>query len=255
MLKAVGLTVGYGSEPVVSDIDASLQEGGLTVLIGANGSGKSTLLRTLSGAQPPLGGEVLLEGMPVSKISATRLARLLAIVLTDRAGAGGLTVAELVAIGRHPYSGFLGSLSSDDREIIINSLEAVGLASKSHRYIGELSDGERQKAMIARALAQDTEIIILDEPTSFLDVASRFEIMSLLRNLAENYNKAVLLSSHDTAASIPLAHRIWAVENGRLHDGNVTSLASQGILDKVFEGAEFDLSVCDFRPVGQFRQP
>lgn len=246
-LQAKDLYVGYSGHAVLGNINASLEQGEMTVLIGANGSGKSTLLRTLAGAQSPLSGEVLIDNTPVKNLSASKLARKLAIVLTDRTGGGGLRVNELVAIGRHPFTGFFGKIGNSDREAIREALNDVGLSAKSRCFVTELSDGERQKAMIARAIAQSTPIILLDEPTSFLDVSSRFEIMELLSNLAHNYNKAILLSTHDTAAALTVADRVWAVAGNTLHIGGIDDFAGNGILDNVFEGIKFDFKLRDFK--------
>ena len=210
-LKTVNLTVGYSGREVVSDISGTLPQGEVTVLIGANGSGKSTLLRTLTGAQPALSGRVELDGTDIKDYKPSTLARKLSLVLTDRTGGGGLTVEELVSIGRHPYSGFLGRLSAADREVVGNAIALVGLAHKIGMFVASLSDGERQKAMIARAIAQDTNLIVLDEPTSFLDVSSRFEIMDLLGRLANKEGKTVLLSTHDIAPAMSVATPISGV--------------------------------------------
>lgn len=248
MLETKNLTVGYNRRPILSDINVTLLPGKMTVLIGSNGSGKSTLLRTLSGAQPPLSGDILINGNSIQAFSSQRLSRILSVVLTDRIGGGGLRVKELVSIGRYPHTGFLNKLSEFDNKEIYKALDMVGLIRKSECYVSELSDGERQKAMIARAVAQDTSIIILDEPTSFLDVASRFEIIELLHSLAHNQGKAILLSTHDTAAALPKSDQIWAVVGEKLHSGNINDLNDLGILDLVFTNIGYDNKSMDFRP-------
>lgn len=247
-LEAKNLTVGYRGQAVIKDINTSLDQNEFTVLIGANGSGKSTLIRTLVGAQSPLFGQILVDGVCLKDYSIGELARRLAVVLTDRTGAGGLRVRELVAIGRHPYSSFFGLLSDDDRKAVENALEVVQLSHKSECFVAQLSDGERQKAMIARAIAQETEIIILDEPTSFLDVASRFEIMDLLSTLAHRDGKAILLSTHDTAAAFPFADKLWVVRKGSLFSGTIDELSARGVLNDVFPGIVFDSAKQDFHP-------
>lgn len=248
ILSTVNLAVGYGSR-IVLEADLSLEPGQLTVLIGSNGSGKSTLLRTLAGSQTPLRGEVRLDSVPISRLSPSTLAKHIAVVLTEHTGGGGLRVKELVAIGRNPYSGFFGNLSGADRKAIAGALEMVGLKNMSERFVAELSDGERQKAMIARAIAQQTEVIILDEPSSFLDVASRFEIMAVLSDLAHSLGKAVLLSTHDTAAAIPVADCLWAIADGKVYAGSLGYLLDSNVLTRVFEGLEFDSLKGDFVPV------
>ena len=248
-LKTVNLTVGYSGREVVSDISGTLPQGEVTVLIGANGSGKSTLLRTLTGAQPALSGRVELDGTDIKDYKPATLARKLSLVLTDRTGGGGLTVEELVSIGRHPYSGFLGRLSAADREVVGDAIALVGLTHKTKMFVSSLSDGERQKAMIARAIAQDTNLIVLDEPTSFLDVSSRFEIMDLLGRLAGNEGKTVLLSTHDIAPAMSVATNVWAIAQGRLEAGSIEELTASGTLNRVYRGVEFDVAAKDFRKV------
>lgn len=216
VLSTHSLSVGYAAgashrKAVLEGIDAHLAARTLIVLVGANGSGKSTLLRTLCGAQPALSGEIYIAGVPLSSMSVAARASQLALVLTDNSSGGGLTVEEAVAIGRHPYTGLWGRLSRKDHDIIAGAIEAVGMADKRHRFLATLSDGERQKVMIARALAQDTPIIVLDEPTSYLDVAARFEIMALMRRLVDDLHKTVLLSSHDIAPAMAVADGVWAV--------------------------------------------
>lgn len=245
MLQTKDLTVGYSGRPVLTGLDLRLDAGELAVLIGANGSGKSTLLRSLCGAQPVLSGEVTVDGEPLPSLGAGRLARKLALVLTERRGGGGLTLEELVAIGRNPYSGFFGRLSAADRRAVADAIEAVGLGHKSKSFVAALSDGERQKAMLARAMAQDTPVIVLDEPTSFLDVSSRFEVMELLRGLSRG-GKAILLSSHDIAPSLAVADRIWAVTGNTVVRGTPAQLVADGTLDRIYRGVRFNPARGDY---------
>lgn len=254
LLEAKELEVGYPSRTVFRKVNLNLNAGCLALVIGANGSGKSSLLRTLAGSQPALGGTIEIDGIKLGKMTSGQLAKKLAIVLTDRTGGGGLRVEELVAIGRNPYSGFFGKLSDADHLAINNALKAVGLINKAQQYVTQLSDGERQKAMIARAIAQETKIIILDEPTSFLDVSSRFEILSLLSSLAHEDKKAILMSTHDTSAALPLADTIWAVENDSIKTGDLDTLFHTGILDTIFPGIVYDSDSTDFRPKSMLRK-
>lgn len=246
-LEAINLTAGYGTHGIVSKIDATLPTGSMTVLIGANGSGKSTLLRTLTASQQPLVGCVKLDGCDIKTYNSSALARKLSLVLTDRTGGGGLRVDELVGIGRHPYSGFFGRMSATDREVVANAIEMVGLGHKATSFVASLSDGERQKAMIARALAQSTPLIVLDEPTSFLDVSARFEITDLLSRLSHDEDKTILLSTHDTAAALDTADHVWAISRGRLYTGTVDILHDKGILDQIYPGMKYDPTAKDFR--------
>ena len=253
VLSAKDLTVGYrkgnSTSPVISGLNLSLSRGKLVALIGANGIGKSTLLRTLVGNQPPLEGEVSISGIRIGEISRKDLSLLLGIVNTERTQAGALTVREVVSLGRQPYTGFLGILSKNDKSIVEKAMQDAGILHKASNFLAELSDGERQKVMIAKALAQCTPIIILDEPTAFLDVASRMETMLLLHNLAHKQNKAVLLSSHDLSQSMMLADELWAVTNDRkIISGNTEDVVLSGAMDSIFASSiiSFDLLQGDF---------
>ena len=247
VLETHNLNVGYGRRTVLSDVNVRVPEGSFTALIGANGSGKSTLLRTLSGTQAALGGSIWLNGNELSHMRRSNLAKSLAMVLTDRSGGGGLSVGETVEIGRHPYTGLLGRLTEEDRRIVDRSLEAVGMYGMKKRLLGTLSDGERQKVMIARALAQDTPLIILDEPTAFLDVAGRIEITALLRRLADS-GKAIVLSTHDVSSAIASADMLWIVDKrqGRLHASERDKAIDAGHLDNAFPGLHFDKTSYSF---------
>lgn len=189
VIEAENLSIGYrdGSkarQELYDSLTFSLYRGELTCLLGTNGAGKSTLLRTLGASQPALSGTLFLEGRSLYDYSATEISRRIGLVLTDRSLAGGLRVRELVALGRYPYTGFFGRLNRSDEKIVEYSLDRVGIKHKASDYFSELSDGERQKVMIAKALAQECPVVLLDEPTAFLDVPSRIEIISLLRELA-----------------------------------------------------------------------
>lgn len=255
------LSIGYRSKhqlrTVASAINASLPSCSLTCLIGANGIGKSTLLRTLAGFQPPLEGEILInkrdilsskassgssEGKPLSKFSAQELAKEIGVVFTSRIDTPQLTVEEIVGIGRSPYTGFWGTLSSADKHIVADALQQIGISHLSHRNIQELSDGERQKVMIAKALAQQTSIIILDEPTAFLDFPSKVETLQMLRRLAHDEHKAILLSTHDVELALQLADNIWLMEPQQLSIGTSRELADNGSLSRFIErdGIRFD---------------
>ena len=217
--KAHHLCIGYRTgkkEKIVhSDLNFELRAGELTCLLGANGAGKSTLLRTLSASQPALGGELLLMDKPLSEYTEKERSRTIGVVLTDRTFAGGLTVYELIGLGRQPHTGFFGRLSKEDHRLIQEAMEQVRIAHKARNYVAELSDGERQKVMIAKALVQECPLILLDEPTAFLDVVSRIEIMHLLHRLASEQNKAILLSTHDIEQALVLSDRLWLLTKGK----------------------------------------
>jgi len=234
------LSIGYRSKhqlrTVASAIHASLADSSLTCLIGPNGVGKSTLLRTLAGFQPALDGEIQILGKPVSTYSAHELAQKVSIVLTSKPDAAQLTVEEIVGIGRSPYTGFWGTLSTTDEHIVEDALQQTGILQLAARNIQELSDGERQKVMIAKALAQQTNIIILDEPTAFLDFPSKVETLQMLRRLAHEEHKTILLSTHDVELALQLADNLWLMEAGHLSIGTPRELADNGSLSHFIEG-------------------
>ena len=242
------LSIGYllkgGRRKIIhEDLNLRLQPGEVTCLLGLNGAGKSTLLRTLCGFQPPLSGEIRLMGKPLASYSQSNFSLTVGVVLTEKTNAGGITVYELVSLGRHPYTGFFGQLKKHDREIIEQSLEAAGIAHKAQNYVSELSDGERQKAMIAKALAQQCPIILLDEPTAFLDVTSRIETMVLLHRLA--MEQAILLSTHDLDLAIQMGDCLWLQEKGRpMACGTPEDLILSGAFESFFgkEDIVFDPS-------------
>lgn len=218
VLQGMNVDIGYRQGRHVTvvhrGLDFTLWSGELTCLLGRNGAGKSTLLRTLTASQPLLSGELLLSGRPLPEYSPRERSKAIGVVLTERTQAGGLTVYELVALGRQPHTGFFGRLAAHDKELVYHAIEAVGIKDKTRSYVAELSDGERQKAMIAKVLVQECPLIILDEPTAFLDVVSRIEVMDLLHRLAMEENKAILLSTHDIDQALLLADKLWLMPSG-----------------------------------------
>lgn len=207
------LTVGYRGHRVVEDISLSLPCGRLVCLLGPNGAGKSTLLRTLCGFQPPIAGTVTISGSDITTMSAAEVARLVSVVLTDRPLTPSLTAAEMVGMGRAPYTGFWGRLSDDDRRLVSEAMQTVGVAPLATRRMGRLSDGERQKVMIAKALAQHTPVIVLDEPTAFLDYPSKVAVMKTLARLAHDEGKTILMSTHDLELAAQLGDELMEIEN------------------------------------------
>lgn len=203
------LSVGYkGFPPVVSNINVEIKSGELTCLIGSNGIGKSTLLKTLTGFLPKLSGRLLLDGRDIDMLSQRERAKYISIVLTYKSDVQNLSVTEMVGMGRMPYTGFWGKLNTSDQTIVAEAIEMVGIEHLKNRMIQTLSDGERQKVMIAKALAQQTPVILLDEPTSFLDFPSKVEMLQLLHRLAKETNKVVFLSTHDLELALRIADRL-----------------------------------------------
>jgi len=218
-------------------------------LLGPNGAGKSTLLRTLAGVQPPLSGHLTVGGKPLASLSPAARARQLSIVLTERVEAGHLTVLELVRLGRHPHTDWLGSFSAHDHAQVQAALVATGTAPFAHRPVGELSDGERQKVMLARALAQDTPLLLLDEPTAHLDLPNRVALLRLLHQLARTLGKAILLATHELDLALQAADRVWLLAaTGELLAGPPEDLVLSGAFAAAFqrEGLAFDAATGTF---------
>ncbi|SDT18341.1 ABC transporter ATP-binding protein [Jiangella sp. DSM 45060] len=248
VLAADGLTAGYRAGrrrtvAVVESVTASLRPGRLVCLLGPNGAGKSTLLRTLVGSQPALGGSVRLDGAELSRLTARERARRLAVVLTDRVDVGLLTARDLVSMGRTPRTGWFGPLHRSDGDVVDWALHAAGATELAGRHLDELSDGERQRVMVARALAQEPSVLVLDEPTAFLDLTRRVELMALLRRLAAETGLAVLMSMHDLELALRTADEIWLVHpGGRFQAGAPEDLGADGSIAAAYagDGIRFD---------------
>lgn len=235
------LTTGYqtrtGIVEIEKNMNATLSSGELTCLLGPNGAGKSTLLRTLSGFQPALRGSVAIDGTDLRSFTTAELSRRISVVLTEKPDATAMTVEQLVGLGRSPYTGFWGRLTGHDHKIVNDAMKRAHVAHFKERLVSTLSDGERQKVMIAKALAQETPIIFLDEPTAFLDFQSKVETMLILRDLARTQNKIIFLSTHDINMALQLADKIWLVDkNIGVAIGTPKQLADIGELQKYFHG-------------------
>lgn len=228
------LTVGYRGHRVVEDISLSLPCGRLVCLLGPNGAGKSTLLRTLCGFQPPIAGTVTISGSDITTMSAAEVAQLVSVVLTDRPLTPSLTAAEMVGMGRAPYTGFWGRLSDDDRRLVSEAMQTVGIAPLATRRMGQLSDGELQKVMIAKALAQHTPVIVLDEPTAFLDYPSKVAVMKTLARLAHDEGKTILMSTHDLELAAQLGDELMEIENK--HIRKITADEVSRIIGRLLRG-------------------
>ena len=243
-IRTENLAIGYKpGHSLAASLNLELRDGQVVSLIGGNGVGKSTLMRTLCGEQKPLEGEILIQGQPLSGLSRRRRALLMAWVGTTEGMAGGLTVRQLVELGRQPYTGLLGRLSGPDRELCRWAMEATGIDYKADALLGTLSDGERQKAMIARALAQDTPIILLDEPLSFLDPTGRLEIMDMLCRITREKQKAILLTCHDVALSLRMASRLWLFNRkGQVLDMSPKEAVDSGAMDTLYDNPKVKFS-------------
>jgi iron complex transport system ATP-binding protein len=249
ILRTTALTVGYprrqrtaGDTVILNDLSLSIGAGELVCLLGPNGAGKSTLLRTIGGMQRPLAGEVWLEDKNVHRVAPRELARILSVVLTERLSTSLLTVYEIVSIGRHPYTDWRGTLTERDHAAIRKAIETVHVEAFIARQLSELSDGERQRVMLARALAQEPRLLILDEITAFLDLPRRVEIMHLLRGLAHEHAYAILMSTHDLELAMRHADSVWLCAGGQLSVGAPEELVWNGTFERAFqdEGLAFD---------------
>lgn len=255
---SIGYRVKTGTHRVAEGINAAIQQGELTCLLGANGVGKSTLLRTLSAFQPALDGEIMVCNsltthlLPLTSFSDKELSRTIGVVLTEKPDIRNMSVRELVALGRSPYTGFWGTLHNEDWQIVDEAIDAVRIGVLRERMVNTLSDGERQKVMIAKALAQQTPIIFLDEPTAFLDFPSKVEMMQLLRRLAREAQKTIFLSTHDFELALQVADKLWLMETGGVSIGSPKELAQSGALARYVErpGITFDAQTLTVRVNG-----
>jgi iron complex transport system ATP-binding protein len=239
-LQTRNLEIGYPSVKgnmtfTRSSITLSARKGEIIALIGPNGIGKSTLLQTLAGLKKKISGDILLGNRPADSFSAKELSQILSYVSTDKVQAPLMSVAELVAYGRFPYTGWLGSLRADDCEKVAESMKKVGISHLAGKMINEISDGERQRAMIARALAQDTPVVILDEPTAFLDIRNTHTIFHLLHSLAKEDQKTVILSTHDLNIALREMDKLWIMLESETLEGAPEDAVLQGWLNHLFQ--------------------
>ncbi len=238
VLEAKNLTVGYRSKKdnvnIASNINFKIRKGNLVGLVGANGIGKSTLIRTLINTQPALNGTVLLNGKPTENISPNELAQQLSVVLTEPLLAKNLSVYELIALGRYPYTNWIGQLTVNDNDVIESAITLVGINAFKQKKCHELSDGQLQKVMIARALAQDTDVIVLDEPTTHLDMYHKAYILKLLKKLTKQTGKTILFSSHEIDLAIQLCDTMLVMQENTVVYNEPRQLIEQGVFDTLF---------------------
>ena len=253
-IKIQDLSIGYVSKNdvkvVAQHITATIYSGELTCLLGANGVGKSTLLRTLSAFQPKLEGKIFIEGKEIDEFTDKQLSHVISVVLTEKPDIRNMTVEELVGLGRSPYTGFWGTLTKDDKAIVSRAIHQVGIDALQGRMIQTLSDGERQKVMIAKALAQETPVIYLDEPTAFLDYPSKVEMMQLLFKLSRETDKTIFLSTHDLELALQIADKLWLMDKQKgVKIGAPEDLSLEGSLASFFarKGIVFDQETGLFR--------
>lgn len=234
------VTLGYGERVLMADASVGFGWGELTALIGRNGTGKSTLLRTIAALAKPRGGRITISGRDVASLSMKEVASQIAFVSTDDVRVQNLHVWDVVSLGRAPYTNWVGRLTEEDKKKVKESLELVGMGEFSEASMDSLSDGERQRVMIARALAQDTPIILLDEPTAFLDLPNKYEICLLLKRLAHKEGKCILFSTHDLSIAIELCDTIAMIEGGEFHYGTAEMLIESGAMQRIFAHTQIE---------------
>lgn len=234
---------------IFGPVSVEISHAEMVAIIGRNGIGKSTLLRTIAGLQPQLSGEIFINGIANNRIRAKDMARMISYVSTEPVHAQQIRVNELIAMGRFPHTGWLGKLNAIDKNAIDLAVEQTGVKHLLNKTMHEISDGERQKIMIARALAQDTPVIILDEPTAFLDLPARYEILRILNDLTLKNEKTILFSTHDLSIAIDVADKLWLMEGNDIHQGAPEDLLINKVFRKLFlnSPAEFDAKTSTFR--------
>jgi iron complex transport system ATP-binding protein len=251
----IGYRASKSPKVVASKLNADLKSGEMTCLLGSNGTGKSTLMKTICGFIKPLAGDIYVNGKDVSLMDEKELSKVVAVVLTEKIQVPNATVYELVSYGRSPFTGFLGRLSREDKDNVHRAIDICGISNKKYSLLSSLSDGERQKATIAKALAQETPIILLDEPTAFLDMAARVEIMQLLRKLACETGKSVLMSTHDLDLALQMSDRLWLLNAEEISAGSPEDLILNNSFQTMFsrKGIEFDNKTGMFKVAHQLQ--
>ncbi|HKK42857.1 MAG TPA: ABC transporter ATP-binding protein [Bacteroidales bacterium] len=249
ILNISGLEIGYitgrKKQSLLYPVSARAGRGEIIAVIGRNGAGKSTLLRTLAGLQPGLGGHIDFRQRPLSGYTRKELARNVGYVSTEPVRVANMTAWDLVALGRFPYTNWIGRIGGEDSRMIEESLEQTSMINEKDKYLSEMSDGERQKVMIARMLAQDADLMILDEPSAFLDAGSRYEILNILHRLSSARGKTVIYSTHDLQMALSQSDKIWLIAGGKLKEGSPEDLMIDGSLSELFESPEVHFNPAD----------
>ena len=230
------ITLSYGRRTLLSEVCATFSPGTLTALIGRNGTGKSTLLRAIAGLGDVTAGSVELCGHPLTELSARQRAATVSFVTTDKVRIANLTCEDVVSLGRAPYTNWIGRMQDEDRAIVEHALQRVGMSGFARKTMDRMSDGECQRVMIARALAQDTPVILLDEPTAFLDLPNRYELATLLRRLARDEGKCILFSTHDLDIALSLCDTVALIDTPTLHSLPADAMVQSGYLERLFSG-------------------
>ena len=234
MIRLENISLGYGARTLLEGVTTHFEAGTLTALIGRNGAGKSTLLRALAGLEPLQAGAITIDGRSIAELDGTEAARRVAFVATDKVRIANLPCEDLVALGRAPYTNWIGRLQAIDREIVADALAKVGMSEFAHKTMDRMSDGECQRVMIARALAQQTPVILLDEPTAFLDMPNRYELCRLLQRLAHDEQKAILFSTHELDIATKMCDSIALIDTPKLLHQPAAEMVASGAIGRLF---------------------
>ena len=234
MIRFQSLSLGYGSRILIDSLSATVKRGELTALVGRNGTGKSTLLRAITGLGERIGGDILLGDKSIDSLSTAELATMVAFVTTDKVRIANLRCRDVVALGRAPYTNWIGRMQEQDEEIVMRSMELVGMSDYADKTMDRMSDGECQRIMIARALAQQTPIILLDEPTAFLDMPNRYELCTLLQRLAHEEQKCIFFSTHELDIALALCDSIALISPPQLYLLPTEEMVKSGYIEKLF---------------------
>jgi iron complex transport system ATP-binding protein len=235
MIELRNFTVGYGSRTILAHVSTSFAGGALTALIGRNGTGKSTLLRAIAGLNKDFSGDVLLDGVEQRQMTPSQLARTMAFVNTERVRIANLRCKDVVAIGRAPYTNWIGRMQQCDTDVVMKALLDVGMIDYAERTMDRMSDGECQRVMIARALAQETPVVLLDEPTSFLDMPNRYELAMLLQKLAHEQNKCIVFSTHELDIAMRMCDNIALIDSRKLINLPTPEMQRSGNIERLFK--------------------
>lgn len=253
VMSTKSLSIGYASGKrktvLAENLDLCIESSSVICLLGQNGIGKSTLLRTLSKMQPPLDGDILLEGESIYSIARNELAKKIGLVLTERIPESNLTVYEMVALGRQPYTNWIGKMVEEDKELVRRALKGAQLEELADMRCDELSDGQLQRAMICRAVAQDTKLILLDEPTAHLDIQHKIETFQLLKKLAVELGRSILISTHEVQLATQMADVLWLMNAEGITSGSPEDLIREGRINELFDRntIHFDKETRQFR--------
>lgn len=242
MIELKELTIGYGQRTLLERVSARMTDGQLVALLGRNGTGKSTLLRAIMGLEKPQTGEIILRERNITSLKPEELARNISFVTTDKVRIANLRCQDVVALGRAPYTNWIGQLRPDDKELVSEAMRLVGMSDYAEKTMDKMSDGECQRIMIARALAQDTPVILLDEPTAFLDLPNRYELCLLLKRLAQEKGKCIIFSTHDLDIALSLCDFIMLIDNPQLYSLPTQEMVNSGHIERLFrnESVTFD---------------